>query len=143
MNQQYIIHGFVAIEEVLPYIPDLKSKIFLDWEKKEWIVNLDSDRLRCFRQNIICVVCGAQGSFFLLEKQKNGGVGKPHLNLYSMVDGKRVMLTKDHIKPRSRGGKDNANNFQTMCITCNSLKGSKTLTIQEIKDLRIKRGVRK
>lgn len=29
----------------------------------------------------------------------------------------------DHIKPHSKGGQCNENNFQLLCITCNSQKG--------------------
>jgi len=31
-------------------------------------------------------------------------------------------LTLDHVVPQSLGGKDNINNLQTMCFTCNQEK---------------------
>ena len=37
-----------------------------------------------------------------------------------------LMLTKDHIVPRSQGGGDEESNIQTVCWTCNQLKGSLT-----------------
>ena len=35
-------------------------------------------------------------------------------------------MTKDHILPKSRGGKNHISNMQTMCCRCNSKKGDKT-----------------
>jgi 5-methylcytosine-specific restriction endonuclease McrA len=39
--------------------------------------------------------------------------------------GEEVLLTKDHIKPKSLGGKNHHSNYQTMCVDCNVEKASK------------------
>ena len=39
-----------------------------------------------------------------------------------------MYLTKDHIVPKADGGKDVPSNCQTLCILCNQLKGSKSMT---------------
>jgi len=36
-----------------------------------------------------------------------------------------VLMTIDHILPKSRGGGNNINNYQPMCQPCNSKKGNK------------------
>ena len=36
-------------------------------------------------------------------------------------------MTKDHIIPKSKGGKDSLKNLQPMCIRCNEAKGSKII----------------
>lgn len=53
----------------------------------------------------------------------------PHFNLYHV--GKHnglILMTKDHILPKSKGGRDHIDNLQTMCVNCNV---SKSDTIPE------------
>lgn len=68
-----------------------------------------------------CVCCGRVGAYYALEKAIGGNQKRAHFNLYSSDD---VLMTKDHILPRSKGGKDCIENMQTMCTICNSEKGS-------------------
>lgn len=52
------------------------------------------------------------------------GWEKPHFNLYHVGPrGGLVLMTKDHIIPKSKGGQDHINNLQTMCSPCNNRKG--------------------
>lgn len=49
-----------------------------------------------------------------------------HLNLYAIDEnGKEVLMTKDHIIPKSKGGADDISNYQTMCERCNEAKGNR------------------
>lgn len=86
-----------------------------------------SQRLITFKtkgcQCVSCVSCGLVGEIFYFEKCTPNE--RPHLNLYGRRDGKEVLITKDHIIPKSRGGEDYLTNYQTMCINCNRAKGNK------------------
>lgn len=39
-----------------------------------------------------------------------------------MKNGNEVMLTRDHIYPKSKGGLDNIKNYQVLCVKCNQKK---------------------
>jgi len=96
-----------------------KSKfITLDGDK----IKADSQRYELFQKNIKCVKCGCTGKFYAKEKNKDSK--KYHLNLYAIVDGEERMMTKDHIIPKSKGGPNKLENYQTMCKKCNEEKGS-------------------
>lgn len=71
-----------------------------------------------YQKGCKCVCCGKEGRYFQLDS--GDSPVRKHFNLYA-ADG--TLMTKDHIMPRKHGGKDTIANMQTMCVTCNSLKG--------------------
>lgn len=93
-------------------------------------IKLGSDRYKTFKvYGVDCVHCDAKGIYFAKERT---ATKKPpiyetwHLNLYAeRSDGKIVLMTKDHIKPKVEGGLDHIDNYQPMCEICNSKKGRK------------------
>lgn len=99
---------------------------------------LGSMRLRTFAEKgTDCVVCGCRGAFFSLERHTRRnkatgtrkGFGHWHINLYGRNKaGNIVLMTRDHIWPRSLGGYDIMENSITMCSHCNEKKGSKPPT---------------
>jgi hypothetical protein len=85
-------------------------------------VSVGSDRVKTFLKGLACVTCGIQGTHFVVEESNSGSL---HLNLYARTpDGGEVMMTSDHIVPKSRGGADHLSNRQPMCTNCNHKKGS-------------------
>lgn len=46
-------------------------------------------------------------------------------------DGKEVILEIDHIIPRSKGGKNDISNYQTLCRQCNGSKGNNEINIKK------------
>ena len=87
------------------------------------VVKMNSVRLRTFlNKGCKCVKCGLEGKYFY--KLINNGQYSYHLELFGEKDGKLVMMTKDHIIPKSKGGANNINNMQPMCEICNSEKAN-------------------
>lgn len=97
-----------------------------------YTVKLTSHKIPCFRKSMTCVCCGLTGEVFCLESFGQG----PHFNLYAVKDGKRILITKDHIVPKSAGGKNTLDNFQTMCFPCNHLKGANNVTMDQLRELK-------
>jgi 5-methylcytosine-specific restriction endonuclease McrA len=95
-------------------------------------VKVSSLRLELFRQNPKCVSCHRIGELWILEAHHRNE--PPHLNLYHVGEESQewkklskdglVMMTKDHIIPRSKGGPTTLENLQTMCAICNGRKGN-------------------
>ena len=101
-----------------------KQKVCFDGE----MINMASQRYQVFKtKGIVCCKCGIQGIHFIMERHyphKGKPEGPFHFNLYAIdKEGSEVLMTKDHIIPKSKGGKDFLNNFQTMCEPCNANKG--------------------
>lgn len=119
--------------EILPLIPRKNSrlKIASSDSIQEVSVKTCSLRLQVFKRSLVCSSCGLTGVLFKLQRQVNKDE-RPHLNLYACrhkPDGEIefILMTQDHIFPRSKGGKDDLNNLQTMCVECNLLKSDNVL----------------
>lgn len=115
-----------SVDDILLLIPRRRS-IFTLYDQ-EFLVKTCSLRLQVFKRSLICTGCGIKGSIFRLEKQFNREEN-PHLNLYAKRftpehSDDLVLMTQDHIIPRSKGGADKLENLCTMCIECNVRKGN-------------------
>jgi hypothetical protein len=89
-------------------------------------VKLGSQRYRTFMRSLTCATCGVTGIYFAAERARNGNTERYHFNLYGVdASGEEILMTKDHIVPKSRGGKNRLTNYQTMCSPCNTEKGSR------------------
>lgn len=82
-----------------------------------------SQRLKLFStMGTSCITCGIEGTIFRLESHHENV--PPHLNLYCEKDGDFILMTKDHIYPKSLGGPNIMSNYAPMCSPCNRKKGS-------------------
>lgn len=86
-----------------------------------WI-RFGSFRLQTYLKGLVCVDCGLVGTHFSIDRSASGSI---HLNLWAIdTQGDELLMTSDHILPKSRGGSDLAINRQPMCESCNFRKGN-------------------
>lgn len=116
-----------SIEE----IRNLTKDVLFEQNKRKAKVELNGDVIKgnsqryqtFFTKGVKCACCGIEGKYF--GKERSSIQPSYHLNLYAIdQNGKEVLMTKDHIIPKSKGGKNCIENYQTMCIRCNEEKGN-------------------
>ena len=103
-------------------------------------INVKSTRVKMFLtyKKRRCVCCGLETSFAAIESAPQTPDQK-HLNFYGVDEnGFEVLMTWDHIQPRSKGGKDSQSNAQCMCEVCNGIKGN-SLSFDEVREERKRR----
>jgi HNH endonuclease len=126
--------GEFKIDEVMPFLTKEDTRKEYECDGVKYHVKMNSHRYFIFKECMKCVACGLNGTKMLLEYYPTDK--SPHFNLYGEEDGKLILMTKDHIHAKAFGGEDRHSNYQTMCITCNNLKGHYNLTLENIKELR-------
>lgn len=119
--------------EVFPFVPE-NCRYKVKESFAGYDVKMSSSRLVLFKTNRFCVCCGIEGNKLLLEKS-NPNVN-PHFNMYAYVNGDMILMTKDHIIPKSMGGKDHISNYQTMCQVCNQIKSDYNISLEDLKKVR-------
>ena len=115
------------VDDILPLTdssaPNFKRRRPFSVNGQKYLVKMRSPRFDVFRHNPSCVCCGVEGTVMGISF---GGNANPHFNLYANIDGGGLLLmTKDHVVPIARGGKNQHDNYQTMCNVCNEKKGDK------------------
>ena len=96
---------------------------------------MNNAKYHLFKQNRRCVCCGLEGKYLALEQCRcKDEESLFHFNMYGIRDGKEVLFTKDHIVPKSRGGKNTLSNYQTMCVRCNAEKGSRDISLKQLQN---------
>lgn len=134
-DRKKLIHlGEFSLDDVFPYITIEDEKRQYTVKGKEFQIRMNSDRYFVFKANNCCVSCGIEGTKMILDL--NPGDQSPHFNLYAIENGRLVLMTKDHIIPKSKGGQDIFENYATMCAICNNLKGNYNLEWSQINQLR-------
>jgi hypothetical protein len=73
---------------------------------------------------IKCWCCGIEADRWIVEKHPKDLVGRPTLNLYASGPTGVVLMTRDHIIPKSLGGIDDNANLRPGCTDCNGHRGN-------------------
>ena len=136
----YNTYGQFRPEEVFPFLatyPEEPDRTYVGVDGRTYVVSMDSLRYFTFRNNPRCVACGIEGTVFLLQRSQSN-LGRCHFNFYAPVEHGLLMMTKDHIVPKSCGGHDYLCNMQTMCDICNFVKDRQNLTPEQVLDKRRK-----
>lgn len=150
-HNRYVRVAIFPIEDVLPYVFTREIRYKLkengyNYKSKEWIdasrkkypavidgvnhvveVSMGSHRYQLFAaKGVKCVKCGTVGTYFALERGVNNNPDRFHFNLYGRDRaGYEIMITKDHVIPRSKGGRNKPTNYQPMCYKCNIKKSNR------------------
>jgi 5-methylcytosine-specific restriction endonuclease McrA len=133
----------LSLEEVLPEIDQCVRKhksLTFKCDNRKITVHLSSSRIRLIGRTQVCAACQIQGDHFWIEANSIGPDNKHygwHLNLYALNHyGHPIMMTLDHIVPKSKGGTKAPNNIQLLCTHCNNAKEDKPLSVEEIAVIR-------
>ena len=125
-KKDYIRLISLPVETFIPLIQDHSNRIPFEINGEIHHVKMNSQRYHTFKNTgTNCVKCGLKGKFFALEKSPYDKHPYYHFNLYGFDENdNEILFTKDHIIPKSLGGKDHIDNYQTMCSICNGTKGN-------------------
>lgn len=140
MTQMYFRDSYWSIKKVIQILKRNKNKKkFIEIKKVK--IKTSTHKNNLFIKNYEkwnnlckCDICGLEGKYFALEKSDNNQTNIFHYNLYT-IDTKtniEIFFNIDHIKPRSKGGRDDMENLQLTCENCNSEKGDYFETETEI-----------
>ena len=87
-------------------------------------VKMNSQRYGVFKNSTKCR-CGLVASYLAVERDILIGAKHYHINMYGVnAEGEEILFTKDHIIPKSKGGKNHISNYESMCVICNGEKGN-------------------
>ncbi len=122
MIQMTNVYRNKVLKEKLPL-----SVIQDTYNAKEKYIEIDGYKVRTkedrylnfIEHGFTCSKCGIEGKYVNLECNSQKG---NHLNVYAEKDGRPILLTKDHIYPKSKGGLNNIKNYQVLCEECNNIK---------------------
>ncbi len=138
ISRLYYCHGQLSDSptcnkpSTLKVVKTYPVELILEWLKTAkrptdildgYRIHTRSNRLKLFTLSQTCVACGIRATHFQLDWPKGQPI--PHLNMYTTRNGRVLLMTRDHIFPKSLGGSNGLRNSQVMCMTCNGRKGNK------------------
>lgn len=116
-------HSIISLD-ILPNLKNATSRKNNEYLEINGVsVKITSQRYKVFQNSLFCYKCGIKGEYFAIEKPNVDNCTHYHLNLYGKdKNGNEILLTKDHVHPKSKGGKNHISNYRTCCEKCNKEK---------------------
>lgn len=106
----------------------------------EYPVNIASDKYQVFNRSRTCACCGVVGNrLFLANYEENRFNFQLFAEVKDRPESKEpifVLMTKDHILPKSQNGTDEFANYQCLCAACNFAKEMTGLDLQTLRNCR-------
>lgn len=133
-TNDYIRKGIFSFEEVFDKLVPVEQKenFFRRFDGER--VSMNNAKYHVFKKNRRCVCCGLEGKFLALEQCRcKDEESLYHFNMYGFVNGREILFTKDHILPKSKGGTNTLDNYQTMCVQCNAEKGDRDISLERLR----------
>ena len=125
INHNYEIYKKYKIKDIFKELEDNKIPDEIIYHEKDYKDSLKRAGIikeLINRDGLKCVHCGKIPEYFALAKDK---ANRWHIDLYSEHENDHYMYTIDHIYPKSKGGKNDIENYQLLCKVCNEKKGDK------------------
>ena len=123
-NIDYILSFVDLYNQKSAASDDKKLKLYETVLEGGEILRPNSANMRLFKlRGVKCVSCGIEGKYFRGVVQQTDN--RYYLCLFALRDKKEVLMTKDHVLPKSRGGSNDLGNLQVMCVDCNNKKRDK------------------
>lgn len=140
MEKLKTMAGFISIkdftyEEIISKISLSSRRVPFLIEDVEYNIKMNSQRYLLFKDQRNCQCCGVEGITFILQHNLNQV--NYHFNLYAKENDEYVLMTKDHIQPKSKGGKNSLSNYNTTCCICNHLKDNSEINYSQLLKLRL------
>lgn len=123
-----------SLDDILVQIGKSNCSFEITGQRNPINVRMNDARMLLLGREQVCRCCGIKGDHFWLERS---GGWPPHFNLYAKVDGCEVLMTMDHIIPKSKGGNNAPDNLQLLCTICNGMKKDRHISLDELKRERL------
>lgn len=143
ITQTDLVIAELPWEDTLEAIGDKDHYVDYQIAGKTYRVNIGAERLRIIKKSPVCACCGVRATDVSidLDAQQTKEKGEPryHVNFYARTGDHQsdkihlVLMTRDHVKPRSKGGEENEANSQTLCFNCNALKDAADLDLEHMR----------
>jgi hypothetical protein len=129
---EYVLENFVDFS--IDDVKSLSKQVFSETLDTTFDVYINSQRYQLFKlKGCSCVVCGMTATRCELNVGGGSLLNRAHWNFVGDLNGIPTILTKDHIIPPCHGGKDVLENYQVMCMRCNNKKGTRLVSIENLK----------